>query len=550
MVFTYFSNRIYKSNLSADDITIVSDTLKTANRAKHYAYKLLLFKERGQDKLTKSVHLAVKEKFKLNDYFANSAVQLAQGIIKSQKELQNKYIQDAETQIKTRKKKIANLKRYATSKEKIHNSIKQGKFVTTKNDKEFSPNDKLYCVSYKYRTDIYYSLYDFEHMYLVPQIKNLRNRIALIEESIKRLQSKLELLKNKSFKGAIFGSSKLFLNQYTIEEYQNNHDLWKETYDSARYSSFQVSGRKDAKYGNFAFKYDHINKVLDFVVNEVNKVTFKGVSFPYGQEHINYALTYQKLMKKPITWTIEDHVEYYILKVAVDIQEEKYKNYCKTDGVIGVDINYDHFAWSETDSQGNLVDYGIIDYDLQDKSSGQASKIIENAVCKLVAIVKEKNKPLIRENLDLDGLKSKIKYENPSCNKKISQFAYIKIISSIDIKFQKEAIEVFVVNPAYTSQIGKMKYMKQKGLSIHVSASYVIARRGMGFKETVPPVLFKVLPEKIVSKHHWTHWNFLSRLVKDIPTEYFYRSSSIAIGCSPSEYVKSFEKHKVLHTLP
>ena len=33
-------------------------------------------------------------------------------------------------------------------------------------------------------------------------------------------------------------------------------------------------------------------------------------------------------------------------------------------------------------------------------------------------------------------------------------------------------IAVFEVNPAYTSQIGKMKYMKRFGISIHEAASF------------------------------------------------------------------------------
>jgi hypothetical protein len=33
-----------------------------------------------------------------------------------------------------------------------------------------------------------------------------------------------------------------------------------------------------------------------------------------------------------------------------------------------------------------------------------------------------------------------------------------------------------------------MKYMKRLGVSIHMAAAYVIARRAMGFKEVLPPM--------------------------------------------------------------
>ena len=47
----------------------------------------------------------------------------------------------------------------------------------------------------------------------------------------------------------------------------------------------------------------------------------------------------------------------------------------------------------------------------------------------------------------------------------------------------KERIGVIRVNPAYTSQIGRNKYSKIKGANIHMCASYVIGRRGMGYKD-------------------------------------------------------------------
>ena len=43
----------------------------------------------------------------------------------------------------------------------------------------------------------------------------------------------------------------------------------------------------------------------------------------------------------------------------------------------------------------------------------------------------------------------------------MSMFAYNKMISAIKSRAEKMGIAVFEVNPAYTSQIGKMKYMKR-----------------------------------------------------------------------------------------
>ena len=42
-------------------------------------------------------------------------------------------------------------------------------------------------------------------------------------------------------------------------------------------------------------------------------------------------------------------------------------------------------------------------------------------------------------------------------------------------------VDVIKVDPRNTSKIGKEKYTKIKGLSVHYCAAYVINRRGMGF---------------------------------------------------------------------
>ncbi|WP_170243687.1 hypothetical protein [Halolactibacillus alkaliphilus] len=49
-------------------------------------------------------------------------------------------------------------------------------------------------------------------------------------------------------------------------------------------------------------------------------------------------------------------------------------------------------------------------------------------------------------------------------------FAYQKMILAIKSRTEKMGVAVYVVNPTYTSQIGKMKYMKRLGVSIHMAA--------------------------------------------------------------------------------
>ena len=59
----------------------------------------------------------------------------------------------------------------------------------------------------------------------------------------------------------------------------------------------------------------------------------------------------------------------------------------------------------------------------------------------------------------------------------------------VEARAFREDTAVLKVNPAYTSLIAKVKYMKLKNLSIHCAAAYVIGRRGMGFSEKLPSYL-------------------------------------------------------------
>ncbi|EKN62615.1 transposase, IS605 OrfB family protein [Neobacillus bataviensis LMG 21833] len=66
--------------------------------------------------------------------------------------------------------------------------------------------------------------------------------------------------------------------------------------------------------------------------------------------------------------------------------------------------------------------------------------------------------------------------------------------------------------------------MKRFGISIHEAASFVIARRALGFKEILPPVLHALLPEKITGMHHWAQWAYISKILKDVRVCAFYQS--------------------------
>lgn len=102
---TYFSNRIYKHRLSEEFVTMIEHALFLFNQAKHTAFNTLVKEKRsGKSKRTRSLHLTVKEQFKLDDYYANSVVQEAKAVQSSLIELNKLYIKNKAEQINSIKR--------------------------------------------------------------------------------------------------------------------------------------------------------------------------------------------------------------------------------------------------------------------------------------------------------------------------------------------------------------------------------------------------------------------------------------------------------------
>ena len=98
----------------------------------------------------------------------------------------------------------------------------------------------------------------------------------------------------------------------------------------------------------------------------------------------------------------------------------------------------------------------------------------------------------------------------------LSSFSYGKVKAYVISRGYREGVEVHQVNPAYSSVIGRVKFMERYGLTVHQAAALVLARRLLGCSERIPrrricpvgngvQVAFSVPARKCV-KHVWTHW--------------------------------------------
>ena len=96
---------------------------------------------------------------------------------------------------------------------------------------------------------------------------------------------------------------------------------------------------------------------------------------------------------------------------------------------------------------------------------------------------------IVLEDLKFQQSHDTDKYSNRNFN----QFTYKKMLNSLIRMSLRNGFSVKTVNPAYTSVIGKLKYSKNFGISVHEAAAFAIARRGLELQEQVPQEIILLL---------------------------------------------------------
>ena len=193
-------------------------------------------------------------------------------------------------------------------------------------------------------------------------------------------------------------------------------------------------------------------------------------------------------------------------------------------GAIGVDLNADHLAVAETDASGNCLNAWRVPLVTYGKSTHQAEALIGDAVARVVEYARDVGKPIVIEKLDFRQKKAVLEGESRRYSRMLSSFSYGKVKAYFVSRGHRQGVEVHQVNPAYSSVIGRVKFMERYGLSVHQAAALVLARRLLGCSERIPRlrvapvgngvhVAFTVPARKRV-KHVWTYWGAISRQLR------------------------------------
>ena len=521
------------------------------NQIKRYAFSLIV--KMGGDKPLSdgtSIHNHLKDKFNVNDHFANAAKREAVASYKSAMECLKLNAETLESKIKQESKKLSSeqkrLDHLKEEKASLANRSLQRKsgskrkvrFKSYRGGNESEISEGIFQVRKGRKVTIYKNQYLFEVQYLTPEIKRVEHRIHCIEQRRTRHEHELERIKSQIDSGrpsVCFGSRKLFKQQNTI--YAGRHDEWLKEYRSRRNNGMTIPGRKGIIQGNCVVRYDTDTKILSYdsmtripIKTKSSKtkkesvlraVTYeiKGVEFPYGQDFVNDAMNNEP--RQAVAWRFEDAGNRILIKCMVSAEQElPRQNEYYTDGCVSFDTNVDHLAMTELDSHGNLIHHEVIRFDIAGKTNEQREQILSNSLEKIFKYARQKCKPVAMENLK--DIKNESMYKNEKLNRKLSEFAYTKITQLAESKSYKYGIGLYKAAPAFTSQIGKIKYMRHYGTSIHVAAAMAIGRRAMGFKERPPKALRHLIPQDNKNRHHWSQWRFLARYLKKQPAYKFY----------------------------
>jgi len=341
---------------------------------------------------------------------------------------------------------------------------------------------------------------DAQKTWLEKRQKRMTQKLKVITDKINKIKSKnkqdrrlkglyahrsslVARLNNLRLEPIVFGTKKLFreriLGKISREEFKIRRD-----------SSFSCIGKKQRTNLNLKILSDKTIKIRTFSKHTRRKWQIIPMSVNHVQEkwfqEILKADKYAVTVKRKC---LKGEVRYFV-HVSYELSTPK-PNYGFENGAIGLDFNYGFCALTNVDHNGKLLSYHKISFDnLHNYRKDKRDDYISYKMDKVVNYCNNKGKGIVVENLQFEQEFSYNKKRNRKlCNLKTTA------LQLLERKCKKRGVSFRQVFPGYTSIIGKYKYSGLRNLSVHHLASYVIARRGLGFKEAIPPVYNWVLSQ-------------------------------------------------------
>lgn len=473
-----------------------------------------------------SLHMRLKHKFGTEDHFTNSAVNEAKAAIASRKELAGIYEHDVRSDMEAVGKKLDATNKTIEKRTQLKSSLMD----RSKAKKHGLPVPELAGLDAYIRYDngagrFYTQLfgvrkrewgndYLFE-LWLDGEIRRLKARARSLSLRKEHLEAKLKTIDDREY-SVCFGTKKLFGKR----DHYPDHGTWLASWRKHRSSCMMASGRSDARQGNFRVRYDSGRQLLTYAAQDGRLVTMP-CCFPYGQELVEASVNTSRKERKAVAWRFTVTGGSILVQCIVNAAMPVRENGCFLTGCVSFDTNYDNLSVTDIDGSGNILSHKVIGFDLEGKSSGESGQVLSNALEEIFRMAAGRHKPVAMEDL---GIKERKRmYGSKSTNRKLSRFSYSAVTKLADSKSRKFGIHVEKVDPAYTSQSGKVKYCRKYGISAHEAAAAAIGRRAMGFTEKLPAFLKQELTDKQKRLPAIKQWAAVYGITKKLTVSALYR---------------------------
>ena len=309
--------------------------------------------------------------------------------------------------------------------------------------------------------------------------RNLRRKIIAKKAKLNRMKQKLDNLDYQLETGRLklcFGTKKMLKQDY-------------ELFVAQRDSQMSFVGGKDETSCNQMLQLAYNRKDNQFRVQlRKDFGGYKSASdkYAYGKVYFNHhkkhLISILRSKSSPLSYKIIKRNGRYYLHCIFEIRVDKFIT--RSDhGTIGLDFNKGFVTLAETNQYGHLVRTQVLPYRF--KSGYKTKTDLQDVVNHVVKLSLQTGKDVCIEDLDFKMKKSKTESkQSKKYNEMIHSLACRQFSDIVESVTYRNRVNLVKVNPAWTSWLAKQKYCPDMKLNVHVGASYVIARRGQGYKDT------------------------------------------------------------------
>ena len=398
-------------------------------------------------------------------------------------------------------------------------------------------------------------------------------------------------------------------NKYKNKDLNVNLAAWEKDWDLARNNIWISIGDKNKPQGNAEIQYDPQTKILKLRLTETSanerlKEISQQVHIPYEELNNNQNIKYgiyrmqARFMEipgvefclknqvkiqqaianqQPITAKIikkltpnGKNIGYYLqlsFEEVLNIHQNKMNK--SNNLTMGIDLNEKGLAYciikadgnklSPKDKYINSLQYkpcGFIQWDLKEKSTAQRQWVISNKITELLTIAQDFNiQNIAIENLDFSsnmgnmnaGYKGKTTKSGFNYNKMLSSFAKKQFNDMITRKTERLGINLYLVNPAYSSIGGFSKYGVVNKLPVDMAASFWLARQslyGEVYKEEIRNNINNISYIRYVKKHKeavvFPYDNLSKQSKREINHKKEWNTIAYSLGKNRNSWYKNF----------